>query len=177
MSDDRLPTKPNRSKSSTKHWKSCRMTKQSEDPRKVALLGIIPITQTAPLKTTRKTLRVQLDCGMPKKSADNEAFMRPISAPFPRSRPRRLRRTPWIRDMVRETRVSPADFIWPLFVCEGEGVEQPIDSMPGVFRYSLDRLVAPVDEAALLGIPCVALFKILLIAPHDTSKPWCLTLA
>ncbi len=84
--------------------------------------------------------------------------MRPIPTSFPKSRQRRLRQSPWIRDMVRETQLSPSDFIWPLFVCEGEGVTEPIDSMPGVSRHSIDRLIAEVDKAALLGIPCVALF-------------------
>jgi len=69
-----------------------------------------------------------------------------------------MRRTPWIRDMVRETRLSPADLIWPLFVCEGENVSDPIESMPGVFRHSVDRIIAEADKAAILGIPCVALF-------------------
>jgi len=60
-----------------------------------------------------------------------------------------MRRTPWIRDMVRETRLSPADLIWPLFVCEGENVSDPIESMPGVSRHSVDRIIAEADKAAI----------------------------
>jgi len=84
--------------------------------------------------------------------------MRPIPAPFPKSRPRRMRRTHWVRDMVRETILTPADLIWPLFVCEGKGISEPIASMPGVSRHSVDRIVAEADKAAILGIPCIALF-------------------
>jgi len=94
--------------------------------------------------------------------------MRPQSAPFPLSRPRRLRRTPWIRDMVRETTLTPADFIWPLFVCEGKNVREPIDAMPGVERLSLDNVIAAADEALLLGIPCIALFP---YTPDDKKTP------
>ena len=60
--------------------------------------------------------------------------------------------------MVRETLLSPADLIWPLFITEGEGVEEPIASLPGVSRWSVDGIVARVGEAIELGIPCVALF-------------------
>ena len=79
-------------------------------------------------------------------------------APFPHGRPRRLRRTPWVRAMVAEARLSPADLIWPLFVREGTGVVEPIASLPGVSRLSVDRAVSAAEEAAALGIPCVALF-------------------
>jgi porphobilinogen synthase len=71
---------------------------------------------------------------------------------------RRLRQADWSRRMVRETSVSPNDLIWPLFVCEGKGVEDPIASMPGVARHSVDRLGALAKEAASLSIPCIALF-------------------
>jgi porphobilinogen synthase len=60
--------------------------------------------------------------------------------------------------MYRENALSPADLIWPLFVTEGEGVEQPIGSLPGVSRWSVDGIVARAREAAGLGIPCLALF-------------------
>ncbi len=83
--------------------------------------------------------------------------MTPI-APFPHGRPRRLRRTPWIRALVAETRLSPADLIWPLFVREGRDVVEPVASLPGVSRLSVDRAVRAAEEAAALGIPCVALF-------------------
>jgi porphobilinogen synthase len=79
-------------------------------------------------------------------------------APFPHARPRRLRRTPWIRDLVAEARLSPADLIWPLFVREGTDVAEPVASLPGVDRLSVDRAVRAAEEAASLGIPCLALF-------------------
>ena len=60
--------------------------------------------------------------------------------------------------MVRETLLSPADLIWPLFITEGDGVEEPIASLPGVSRWSIDGIVARAGEAIALGIPCMALF-------------------
>jgi porphobilinogen synthase len=71
---------------------------------------------------------------------------------------RRGRVAPWMRSMLAEHRLHPSDFIWPLFVCEGSGQEEPIGSLPGVSRWSVDRLGAKAKEAAALGIPCVALF-------------------
>ena len=79
-------------------------------------------------------------------------------APFPMSRPRRLRRTPWIRDLARENAVTPADLIWPIFIREGVDAEEPIASMPGVSRLTVDRAVAAAERAAEAGIPCLALF-------------------
>lgn len=84
--------------------------------------------------------------------------MTPLAAPFPHGRPRRLRRTPWIRDLVAETRLTPADLIWPIFVRDGVDAEEPVASLPGVSRLSLDRAVRAAGEAAELGIPCVAIF-------------------
>lgn len=60
--------------------------------------------------------------------------------------------------MVRESQLSVDDLIWPLFVCEGNGVEEPVASMPGVSRLSIDKAVQAAGEAAELGIPCIALF-------------------
>jgi len=77
---------------------------------------------------------------------------------FPNSRLRRTRVTGWSRAMVRETMLSPADLIWPLFVTEGEGVEEPIATLPGVSRWSVDQIVMRAAEAIELGIPCIALF-------------------
>jgi porphobilinogen synthase len=79
-------------------------------------------------------------------------------AAYPATRLRRTRATTWSRDMVRETSLSPANLIWPLFVTEGEGVEEPIASLPGVSRWSVDGIVARAREAVALGIPCIALF-------------------
>jgi len=77
---------------------------------------------------------------------------------FPNTRLRRTRATQWSRAMVRETMLSPADLIWPLFVTEGEAVEEPILSLPGVSRWSVDQIVVRAAEAIELGIPCIALF-------------------
>jgi porphobilinogen synthase len=71
---------------------------------------------------------------------------------------RRGRSSPWMRAMLAENRLHPSDFIWPLFICEGRDTQEPIGSLPGVSRWSIDRLVARAKEAAELGIPCVALF-------------------
>jgi len=75
-------------------------------------------------------------------------------------RPRRLRRTPTIRALVRETRLSPDDFVYPLFVCEGEGVRREIGSMPGVFNLSIDELIKEVEVARGVGIRSVILFGV-----------------
>jgi porphobilinogen synthase len=77
---------------------------------------------------------------------------------FPNTRLRRTRVTGWSRAMVRENMLSPADLIWPLFVTEGEGVEEPIATLPGVSRWSVDQIVLRAAEAIELGIPCIALF-------------------
>jgi porphobilinogen synthase len=75
-------------------------------------------------------------------------------------RPRRLRRTEAIRAMVRETRLTPDCFIYPLFVCEGEGLRRPIGSMPGVFNLSVDEAVKEAAAAKADGVPGVILFGI-----------------
>jgi porphobilinogen synthase len=77
---------------------------------------------------------------------------------FPSLRMRRGRIAPWMRAMLAEHRLHPSDFIWPLFVCEGADCEEPIASLPGVSRWSVDKLPGRVRLAAELGIPCVALF-------------------
>jgi len=81
--------------------------------------------------------------------------------PFPHSRPRRLRRDAWSRDLVRETRLHPSDLILPVFVLEGSGKTQDVSSMPGVQRVSLDRLLPIAEECVSLGIPVMALFPVL----------------
>src|SRR5579859_3102658 len=77
---------------------------------------------------------------------------------FPATRMRRLRTTPTLRTMIRETQLSPADFIYPLFVVHGRDVHEPIPSMPGVFHMSVDVLAGEAREIARLGIPAVVLF-------------------
>ena len=79
-------------------------------------------------------------------------------APFPASRPRRLRQVPWIRTLVAENVLGPGDLIWPCFVIDGADREEPIPSMPGVARLTIDRLVRRAEEAAGLGIPAIAIF-------------------
>ena len=73
-------------------------------------------------------------------------------------RPRRLRHNPLIRSLVRETRLSPSDLIYPLFVCSGEGIRREVRSMPGVFNLSIDELVKEVTDARSLGISSFMLF-------------------
>ncbi len=84
--------------------------------------------------------------------------MRPTQASFPATRLRRTRRTPALRALVAENSLSAADLIWPVFVREGEGVEEPVPSMPGVVRRSVDKVVEAAREAADLGIPAICLF-------------------
>jgi len=79
---------------------------------------------------------------------------------FPVYRPRRLRKSETLRRMVRETKLSPDDFIYPLFVCPGRKVRREIGSMPGVAQLSVDLAVEEAREAHRLGIPAVLLFGI-----------------
>lgn len=84
--------------------------------------------------------------------------MHPVLPPFPTSRPRRLRRTAGLRALVAEHSLTVSDLIWPIFVRDGEDVEEPVTSMPGVHRLSVDRAVEAAREAADLGIPAICLF-------------------
>ena len=77
---------------------------------------------------------------------------------FPAIRMRRGRVAPWMRDMLAEHRLHPSDLILPMFVCDGSDCEEPIGSLPGVSRWSVDKLAGRARLAAELGIPCVALF-------------------
>ncbi len=79
---------------------------------------------------------------------------------YPIHRPRRLRRTPALREMVRETTLAPSDFIYPLFVVEGRDIRRPIGSMPGILNLSLEHVVAEAKQAKALGVPAVLLFGI-----------------
>jgi len=72
---------------------------------------------------------------------------------FPESRPRRLRRSSALRRMVRETTLSPDNFLFPLFVCPGKGVKNEISSLPGQYHFSVDMLAREAEEIAKLGIP------------------------
>ena len=90
--------------------------------------------------------------------------MRPTKAAFPATRLRRTRATPSIRALVAENTLTAGDLIWPLFVRDGDGIEEPVPSMPGVMRRSIDRVVAAAQEAADLGIPAICLF------PYTSSE-------
>lgn len=79
---------------------------------------------------------------------------------YPDYRPRRMRRTEGLRRMIRETRLSVDDFVYPLFVVPGSGVEKPIGSLPGQFNYSVDKAIDAASKAADLGIPSVILFGV-----------------
>ncbi len=79
---------------------------------------------------------------------------------FPTTRPRRLRTTPVLRQMVRETTLAPDDFIYPMFVVHGQEVRRAIQSMPGIYQLSVDQAVTEAQEAVALGIPSIILFGI-----------------
>ncbi|MDO5604992.1 MAG: porphobilinogen synthase [Paracoccus sp. (in: a-proteobacteria)] len=87
----------------------------------------------------------------------------PILAPYPLGRLRRIRRTPGLRDMMAETRITAADLIWPVFVTEVAGADIEIPSMPGVRRLTLDGLRAAAERAARAGIPAICIF------PHSSD--------
>jgi porphobilinogen synthase len=82
-------------------------------------------------------------------------------APYPASRPRRLRRDEFTRTLVREHRLHPGDLILPVFVLAGRGHTQDVASMPGVQRHSLDRLLPVAEQCLELGVPVMALFPVL----------------
>ena len=77
---------------------------------------------------------------------------------FPVTRLRRLRRTETLRSMVRETRLSPENFVYPLFVCPGKGIRKEVRSMPGVFNLSVDEAVKEAAQTYSLGVPSIILF-------------------
>ncbi len=84
-----------------------------------------------------------------------------VLADYPSRRPRRLRRDDFSRRLVREHSLTVDDLIYPVFIIEGQGVIQPIPSMPGVNRYSLDTLLPVAEECVALGIPVMALFPVI----------------
>ncbi len=79
---------------------------------------------------------------------------------FPFTRMRRMRRDDFSRRLMRETTLTPDDFIYPVFVLEGENLREPVDSMPGVERMSIDLLIREAKEVAALGVPAIALFPV-----------------
>lgn len=84
--------------------------------------------------------------------------MNPIVAPFPAARLRRTRVSPAVRALVRENALEVGDLIWPVFVRSGEGIEEPVPSMPGVMRRSVDKIVEAAAEADALGIGAMCIF-------------------
>ncbi len=95
-------------------------------------------------------------------------------APFPYARPRRLRRTAALRAMVSEATLTPADFIWPVFVMAGKDAEEPVSSMPGVVRRTVDRIGAAAREAHALGIPAMCIFPYTdpTLKTEDCAEAW-----
>ncbi|EAP76394.1 porphobilinogen synthase [Roseovarius nubinhibens] len=100
--------------------------------------------------------------------------MRPTQAPFPLTRLRRPRASAALRDLVQENTLTVGDLIWPIFLCDGEGVSDPVASMPGVNRLSIDRAVEAAREAADLGIPALCLFPYTSTAnrTEDCAEAW-----
>ena len=90
--------------------------------------------------------------------------MHPTQAPFPATRLRRTRQSPSVRALVAENTLGTSDLIWPIFVCAGEGREEPVSSMPGVQRKSVDKVVEAARDAVALGIPAICLF------PYTSSE-------
>ena len=91
---------------------------------------------------------------------------------FPIQRPRRLRRTEALRSFVRETRLSPEGFVYPLFICPGEGIRKEVRSMPGVFNLSIDEAVKECREVKSLGIPSVILFGLPETKDQKATGAW-----
>ena len=84
--------------------------------------------------------------------------MQPILASYPATRLRRARKSPGMRALVQENGLSVGDFIWPVFVRQGDGIEEPVPSMPGVLRRSVDKIAEAARAAADLGIPAMCIF-------------------
>ena len=91
---------------------------------------------------------------------------------FPETRPRRLRRTPSLRRLVRETTLTADNFIYPLFVAPGKGIKREIASLPGQFHFSVDELAREAEEIARLGIPGVILFGLPEKKDEVGSEAW-----
>ena len=91
---------------------------------------------------------------------------------FPEVRLRRLRRTDALRALVRETTLEPGDLIYPLFICPGKGIRNPVSSMPGVFNLSVDEAVKEAEEAAALGIGGLLLFGLPESKDEQATGAW-----
>ena len=93
---------------------------------------------------------------------------KPTRGPFPATRMRRLRAADFSRALVRESALTPADLIFPVFVLEGENQREAVPSMPGIERLSIDLLVKQAAELVALDIPAVALFP---VVPAEKKSP------
>src|SRR5882724_12082414 len=91
---------------------------------------------------------------------------------FPVTRLRRLRRTEAMRSLVREVHLRPETFIYPLFICPGEGIRREISSMPGVYNLSIDEALKEVEEAAALGVGGLLLFGLPAEKDEQASGAW-----
>ena len=100
--------------------------------------------------------------------------MKPTVAPFPAARLRRTRVNPAIRGLVRENTLTTDDLIWPVFVRDGEGIVEPVVSMPGVVRRSVDKIAEAAVEAQALGIPAICLFPYTdpALKTEDCAEAW-----
>ena len=98
----------------------------------------------------------------------------PYAARFPDARPRRMRRDAFSRRMMRETTLTPDDFVYPVFVLDGTGREEPVDSLPGVARKSFDRLAHDAEACLELGVPAIALFPVIPgeLKSADAAQAW-----
>ncbi len=103
----------------------------------------------------------------PFRSQDNTQEAKPTGRAFPNVRLRRNRASSWSRRLVAENTLTPADLIWPIFVTDGEGIREPVPSMPGVERISVDLVAQTTEEALGLGIPAMALFPNTAAADRD----------
>ena len=100
--------------------------------------------------------------------------MKPTVASFPAARLRRTRVSPAMRALVRENTLTTDDLIWPVFVRDGEGIEEPVGSMPGVVRRSVDKIAEAAVEAQALGIPAICLFPYTdaALKTEDCAEAW-----
>lgn len=100
--------------------------------------------------------------------------MKPTLAPFPATRLRRLRSSQGLRNMVRENTITPQDFIWPIFVMDGTNTTEPVNSMPGVMRRTVDLVAGAAREARDLGIPAICIFPYTdsSLKTEDCAEAW-----
>ena len=91
---------------------------------------------------------------------------------YPNVRLRRNRKTDWSRRLVRESDLSANDLIWPIFIREGKNIKEPIKTMPGVYRYTLDKIEKLVERAISKKIPMIALFPHTEISKKKFKRIW-----